>query len=162
MKKLIWIMTLTFAVSAAYSQKSIDALFDQYADTDGFTSVTLSGNLLNFAAKNEKDKDFDYLPGKVTEIRILAQDKNKANSDNFYEIVMKDINIKDYEEFMKVKQYDQDIRMLVKTEGDRFREFLLVGGGKDNFIIQIKGNMSLNDAEKFSSDVKKNHGRDIL
>jgi len=43
-----------------------------------------------------------------------------------------------------------------------FKEFLLIGGGEDNVLIQIKGNMSMDEAKKFSGDVKKNHGADIL
>jgi hypothetical protein len=43
-----------------------------------------------------------------------------------------------------------------------FKEFLLIGGGEDNVLIQIRGNMSMDEAKKFSGDVKKNHGTDIL
>jgi hypothetical protein len=52
--------------------------------------------------------------------------------------------------------------MLVKTQGNNFREFLLIAGGEDNVIIQIKGNLSLSDAEKLSSDLKSHHGRSSL
>jgi len=164
MKTLFWIMIMSLATLGANAQKSIDALFDRYADMEGFTSVVVNGNLLKFASKFDKDKakDADNLPAKITEIRILAQDKDGMKVDNFYDLVMKDINNQGYEEFMKVKEYDQDLRMLVKTDGERFREFLLIGGGKDNFVIQIKGDMSLKEAEKFSSDLKKNHGKDML
>jgi hypothetical protein len=75
---------------------------------------------------------------------------------------MKDINPSEYEEFMRVKDSDGDIRMLVKTEGNRFREFLLVIGGDDNAIIQIKGNMSFKEAKRFSEDARKKHGMDIV
>lgn len=162
MKTLFWILTLSLATLTVNAQKSIDALFDRYGGEEGFTCVTVSGNLLKFMSNHEKDKDLDHIPGKVTEIRILAQDKDEMKVDNFYDLVLKDINTKDYEEFMKVKEYDQDIRMLVKTDGERFSEFLLIGGGKDNFVIQIKGDMSFKEAEKISSDVKKNHGKTLL
>jgi hypothetical protein len=164
MKTLFWIIIMSLATLAANAQKSIDALFDRYADMEGFTSVVVSGNLLKFASKLDKDKgaDSDHLPAKITEIRILTQDNDEMKVDNFYDLVLKDINAQGYEEFMKVKEYDQDLRMLVKTDGERFREFLLIGGGKDNFVIQIKGDMSLKEAENFSSDIKKNHGKGML
>ena len=63
---------------------------------------------------------------------------------------------------MRVKETDQDVRMLVRTEGNRFREFLLIAGGEDNAVIQIKGNMTFREARKFSEDAKKNHGMDIM
>ena len=45
-----------------------------------------------------------------------------------------------------------------KTEGKKFKEFLLVAGGEDNALIQIKGNMTYEEAKKFSDDAKKDHG----
>ncbi len=59
---------------------------------------------------------------------------------------------------MRVKSTDQDLRMLVRSEGNKFKEFLLITGGKDNAVIQIKGNMTYEDAKKFSDDAKKDHG----
>ena len=76
-------------------------------------------------------------------------------------MVIKDIDLQNYEEFMRVKESDQDLRMLVRSEGNRFKEFLLIAGGEDNAIIQIKGDLTLNDAKKMSEDAKKNHGLNL-
>jgi hypothetical protein len=46
-------------------------------------------------------------------------------------------------------------------EGKVFREFLLIAGGEDNVIVQIKGNMTFNDAKKFSEHSMKEHGTDL-
>ena len=53
--------------------------------------------------------------------------------------LLKILILSKYEEFMRVKESDQDLRMLVRTEGKRFKEFLLIAGGEDNAVIQIKG-----------------------
>jgi hypothetical protein len=63
---------------------------------------------------------------------------------------------------MRVKKSDQDLRMLVRSEGNRFKEFLLIAGGEDNALIQVKGNMTYEDAKKFSRDAEKNHGSDFV
>lgn len=81
--------------------------------------------------------------------------------ENFYNLVIKDIDLKNYEEFMRIKGSNQDLRMLVRTEGNKFKEFLLIAGGEDNALIQIKGNMTFEEAKKFSVDAKKNHGMNI-
>jgi hypothetical protein len=47
--------------------------------------------------------------------------------------------------------------MLVRTDGNIIKEFLLVAGGEDNVIIQVKGKLTVRDAEEFSSQVKKDH-----
>ena len=68
-------------------------------------------------------------PVNITEIRILAQEDKSIQVDNFYDMVINDIDLKNYDEFMRVKNSDKDLRMLVRSEGNRFKEFLLIAGG---------------------------------
>jgi hypothetical protein len=165
MKKLFLLIFLTISASLVYGQKSIDELFEIYADRDGFTTVTIDGNLLKLAhCLGDKNSDYDNddaLPVNITEIRILAQDDDHMKVDNFYNFVINDIDLKNYDEFMRVKKTNQDIRMLVRTDGNRFKEFLLIAGGEDNAVIQIKGNMTYAEAKKFSKEAEKNHGMKI-
>jgi len=162
MKKLILFTVLSAFVTIVSGQKSIDALFDKYAGKDGFTTVTISGNLLKLAACLDDEEDENNLPAKISEIRILTQDNENLNVGNFYDLVIKDIDLGKYEEFMRVKESDQDLRMLVRSEGRTFTEFLLIAGGEDNALIQIKGSMTFKEARKFSDDAKKNHGLNIV
>ncbi len=162
MKKLILFTVLSAFVTIVSGQKSIDALFDKYAGKDGFTTVTISGNLLKLAACLDDEEDENNLPAKISEIRILTQDDENLNVGNFYDLVIKDIDLGKYEEFMRVKESDQDLRMLVRSEGRTFTEFLLIAGGEDNALIQIKGSMTFKEARKFSDDAKKNHGLNIV
>ena len=159
MKKLTLIFALILAATFTYGQKSIDSLFEKYAGKDGFTTVTINGNLLKFA---QTDDDDGSMPADITEIRILAQDNEELATENFYDMVIKDIDLKVYEEFMRVKESEQDLRMLVRSEGNKFKEFLLIVGGEDNALIQIKGNMTFKEAKKFSDDAKKNHGLNFV
>jgi hypothetical protein len=162
MKKLLLFAALITTLTVASGQKSIDRLFEKYAGRDGFTTVTINGNLLKFAASLDKDIDENDLPASITEIRILAQEDNNLKVENFYDLVIKDIDLTDYEEFMQVKVSDHNLRMLVRAEGTKFREFLLIAGGEqDNAVIQIKGSMSFSEARKFSDDAKKKHGLNI-
>jgi hypothetical protein len=63
---------------------------------------------------------------------------------------------------MSVRESDQDIKMYVRAKGRVINEFLLIGGGEDNFIIQIKGNITFGEAEDFSAEVRKNHRNDLF
>jgi hypothetical protein len=158
MKKILLIVAVMITASAAYGQKSIDALFEKYAGKDGFTTVTINGSLLKLAGCMEGN-DEGSLPANITEIRILTQEDENIKVENFYDMVIKDIDLNLYEEFMRVKESSQDVRMLVRAEGKNFKEFLLIAGGDDNALIQIKGNMCLEEAKKFSSDAKNSHGK---
>jgi DNA-binding protein Fis len=162
MKKLLGIIALIGISALLSGQKSIDALFDKYAGKDGFTTVTINGNLLKLAATLDDDKEDKSMPKEVTQIRILAQDDDGMKVENFYDLVIKDLDLTKYEEFMQVKESNQDVRMLVRTEDNKFTEFLLIVGGKDNALIQIKGAMTFEEAKKFADDAKKDHGANII
>ncbi|MCX6254539.1 MAG: DUF4252 domain-containing protein [Bacteroidia bacterium] len=162
MKKVFLFIALTISTTIIYGQKSIDALFERYAGKDGFVTITISGNLLKLATCLDNDNDDNSLPAEITEIRILAQEDENLKVENFYDMVINDINLDNYEEFMRVKESDQDLRMLVRSENNRFKEFLLIAGGEDNALIQIKGNMTYSEAKKFSSNARKNHGLNIV
>jgi hypothetical protein len=153
-------ITFTFV----YGQRSIDALFDKYAGKDGFTTVTISGNLLKLARcfDNDDDPDDNSIPARLTEIRILSQEDKNLKVENFYDMVIKDLDLNLYEEFMRVKDSDQDVRMLVRTEGKKLKEFLLIAGGEDNALIQIKGDITFDEAKKISEDARKNKGVNIV
>jgi len=162
MKRLLLFIALTITANSVFSQKSIDRLFDKYAGKDGFVTVTLNGNLLKLLSCHDDDQNDTSLPADITEIRILAQEDDNMNVENFYSQTIDGINLDNYEEFMRVKESGQEMRMLVRTEGRNFKEFLLIAGGEDNVLIQIKGNMTFGEAKKFSEDAKKNHGLNIV
>jgi len=161
MKKLLGIIVLTITATILYGQKSIDDLFEKYAGKDGFTTVTIDGNLFKLVHCFSDNDNDDSLPVNITEIRILAQEKDHMKVENFYNYVINDIDLKSYDEFMRVKNSDQDMRMLVRTSGNKFKEFLLIAGGEDNAVIQIKGNMTFAEAKRFSREAEKNHGLNI-
>ena len=150
------IMILLISAVSGYSQKSVDRLFEKYSGSDGFVTLTINGDILKILRSCHQDEKQSCFPAKITEIRILAQDNEETGIDNFYKYIMKELDRNDYEEFMRVKESHQDMIMLVKSEGRRFREFLLVAGGDDdNVIVQVKGDMTLNEAHRFSEEMKK-------
>jgi len=165
MKRIILIPVIMAITIMGYGQKSVDALFNKYAGSNGFTTITISGNLIKlFRALdgNHRDDDHDRCwPADITTIRILAQDDDEIYNGNFYDMVERELNRNNYEEFMRMKKYDQDLVMLVRADGRSIREFLIVGGGEDNFLMQVKGNMTYDEARKFSDKMKKDHGVDI-
>lgn len=161
MKKFILVVSVIIAAANVSAQKSIDALFNKYAGKDGFTTITINGSLLKYATCLD-ESDEGSLPANLSEIRILTQEDPDMKVENFYDLVIAEIDLSLYEEFMRVKESNQDLRMLVRAEGNMFKEFLLIGGGEDNVLIQIKGSMSLEEARKFSQDTKGNHGLSIV
>jgi hypothetical protein len=161
MKRTFFLIILIAAAISCQGQKSVDRLFASYSDRDNFFTMHLRGNLLKFIISCDDD-DHDSLPQEINEIRIIAQKDTQEKVNNFYSNVMKDLDLDDYEEFMRVKSSDENMVMLVKGDGRNFKEFLMVAGGDDNVVIQIKGSISYNEAKKLAENAKKDHGKNMI
>ena len=160
---MIFGMALIMATLSLYGQRTVESLFDRYSEDEDFTCITISGNLLKMARSLcDDDCDTDYIPGDITTIRILAQNKDRRTDGNFYDFVQRDLDRRNYEEFMSVKKSGQDLVMLVRAAGRSFKEFLIVAGGVDNLVIQIKGNMTYKEAKRFSEKLKEDSGREFV
>lgn len=159
------VLTLTlisiFTVTGLMAQSQIDRLFEKYQGREGFVTVTVSGSLLKLAAALDDDSGDPVMKhaSKLTSIRILAKEDDFVESENFYDLVIDDLLTGGYEEMMTINSKDTDVRMLLQAEGDIFKEFILVVGGPvDNAIIQIKGNLTLEDVNEIGSSVNNGSG----
>lgn len=142
------------------AQRSVDRLFEKYDDREGFTSVTINGDLLDLAISGDSHRD--DIAARITGIRILSQNDDSGMQLNFKDALIRDVDLDSYEEFMTIREYDQDMRMLIKTQGRKVRELLLISIGKKNLVIQVKGEMTFSDAKRLSERVRENHGSGIL
>ncbi len=158
---LFAILFIAFSISS-YSQRSVESLFEKYSDSEEFTCITISGSLVKLAKALCDDDEDDCLPGDITTIRILAQNNERRETGNFYNMIERELDRRNYEEFMSVKKSNQDLVMLVRTAGRSFREILVVAGGEDNVLIQIKGNMTFREAQRFADEMKKDNGREFV
>ncbi|HEX2920507.1 MAG TPA: DUF4252 domain-containing protein [Bacteroidales bacterium] len=162
MKKLVLASTLIMCLACVNGQRGIDRLLEKYSDTEGFSCISFSGDLLNFTASFEEEGDDKEIKAKISQVKILSKKDHHSNDINFYDLAMKNIDIDDYEELMSVRESDQDLRVLVRLQGRRITEFLLVAGGEDNAIVQIKGNMSVSDAQRLCDKARRNNSSDIF
>lgn len=163
MKRLILISVAVILTLSAGAQSTIDKLFNKYQGRDGFTTITVNGNMLKFLANldNEGDDDLMQYADKFTSVRILVQDEDAIDVENFYDTVIDDVNRGGYEEMVVINSSGDDIKILVKADGKVFKEFLMIAGGSDNAIIQIKGNMTYKEVKSMSMSVKVDGGQGI-
>lgn len=161
MKRLILISVAVLLTFSAGAQSTIDKLFSKYQGRDGFTTITVNGNMLKFLANLDDEEDDDILQfaDKFTSIRILAQDADGIEVESFYDSVIDEVNRGGYEEMVVINSSGEDMKILVKTDGKVFKEFLMIAGGSGNAIIQIKGNMTYKEIKKMSESVNADgHG----
>lgn len=149
------VMLLTFMISvSAMSQKDpVDRIFDKYSGQEGYTTVYISSKMFSlFAEIDPDDQELQDMMNGLKSIRILASDdSDESGGDgiNFYKEVMKDLAVEKYEELMVVKDGNQDLKFLIREEGGKIVELLLVGGGDgDNVLISIRGNIDMKNIGK--------------
>lgn len=156
MKKILIAIVLVVSSILVKAQNSaVDQLFAKYADKDGFTTVSISKAMFSlFASEAESKDDFNKAVKGLESIRILAPDsaiqamyKGKLN---FYNEMSKSLPITQYEELMSVKEKDQVFKMLIRKKGTTITEFLMIGGGRENVLICILGNIDLKTISKLS------------
>lgn len=159
MKKLSLIVLVSIFPLLVFSQHpSVNKLFEKYAEKEGFTTVYISKNLFRMVGEmNLGDPDVDELVDKLETIKILASDSEFINGNNlnFYEEIMDELPIDEYDELLVVKEKDQDVMFLSKEKNGIITELLLIVGGKDsNALISITGNIDLRHISKLASSMK--------
>ncbi|WP_010136993.1 DUF4252 domain-containing protein [Ochrovirga pacifica] len=158
--KTIYIVIITlFTISTATAQQdSLDKLFNKYADKDGFSTVLISQDMLTLFMDKESKKDVDKDVKKALDglksIRILTVEDGELNKSlNFFKEIEGQFSFEGYTTLMSIKEKDQQLKMMVKKKDGKIVEFLMLGGGEDNMLIHITGNINLSNVSKISKSV---------
>ncbi len=144
MKKLILLIAFVLPMAVFAQKNAVDKLFEKYANQKGFTTVSISGKLLSFAAQfdtgDEATKD---LLASLRGVRVLSvEDSDLNNKIDFYAELERDGFFKDkeLEVLMEVTEDDEVVRFLAKDAGNgKISDLLLVVGGDENALISISG-----------------------
>jgi hypothetical protein len=147
---LFFVMLLVCA--GANAQKNTDAIqkfFSNYADSDGFTSVTITAKAFELVAQLDIDdpdfKDVKKMLAKMKYLNILTKD---GDGRALYKEALARINTSEYEPLMIVKGED-NVQFLTKTTGAIINELFMIVGDKDDFaLISFVGDIDLNAISK--------------
>ena len=157
MKKIVIILFAVFCTNLGFSQNAIDQLFDKYAYKDGFTTVYISKYMFGlFSKNNSSDEEADDMAKAIRgleSIRILTADSTTNLKVNFFKEFGNQIPFEQYNPLMVVKEKNQELRMLLREVDGQIVEFLMLGGGSDNLLISITGNIDLESIAKISESM---------
>lgn len=152
MKRMILLVALVTVTCLLSAQKDrMDAFFSRYSGSEGYTTVTINGDLLGFLSKMDDDPELDRLANKITSIRIISTEKDIPHPGiNFYDELRDYVRKSGYEEMVTVKDSDDDVLILVKTFGETIKEVLVIASGENQTVIQIKGSLHQSDLDHLS------------
>ncbi|HEX2393793.1 MAG TPA: DUF4252 domain-containing protein [Bacteroidales bacterium] len=149
MKKLFFVICAILIAASGFAQKDlISSVFEKYAGTDGITTVNMTGDMLKLITQAEMERRDTVFSSTLSEIRVLAVEDEceKPSGLNLKTEVYDKLDKSVYKEMLTVKQTNEDVVIMVKESEGRIKEMLvIVGGSKDNALIQIKGDMLLSE-----------------
>ncbi len=153
---------LAFTMQANAQVDAISQYFEQYMDDERFTVVYISSKMFQMVSKLDidelEDDDAQDIVNVIEDLRGLRILTTEENTMAFYKEAKQKINTKGYEVLMTVRDKgEENVEFLVKENGDKIEELLLLVGGEDDFaLISFVGNIDLDKISKLSKslDVK--------
>lgn len=163
MKKLLVMATL-FISFFSYSQDVIDNLFQKYRGKDGFTSVYISKDLLQFVAEFDDDTDLDAINGKLSDLKILVAERGVDNKNiDFTEEVKSLVNNSSFMNMMEVIDGKDKINFYAKKEGEKIVHLIMIAQNHDDeVLLSIKGDFTTRDLVKLGRNSGHHSGLDHL
>ncbi len=162
MKKLIVIVLLidliAFRVNA--QDAAISSMFDKYADNEDLTKVTITSKMFDlfteFEPEDPETKELTEAISKLKGLKILASDSIQ-NANQYYQEAASSIQSSNFEELMSVRDGKENMRFLIKENGGKISELLMLVGGNHKFVaLDLYGEIDLKQISKLSRGMKIN------
>lgn len=156
-KGIATLILILISLNTIAQKDPVDKLFEKYSGKEGFTTVLISSKMFSmFSDMEAGDDELNKMMSNIESIKILTtEDESLLDPDiNFYEEIMNELSLDEYEELMVVKEKNQDIKFLVKEKKDEIVELLLViGGERNNTLISIRGIIDLKSISRLSKSL---------
>jgi hypothetical protein len=149
------LLSLLLAGRAGFAQDdAIGKFFGKYLDDDRFTVVSISPGMFRLMSKVNWDTvspDLKQTVSKLQSLRILT---TSTTPMVFYKEALERIDRKEYEELITVRSNKDDVHFMVKENGNKIHELLMISVGDDGFsLISFVGDIDLDRLSRLSSDM---------
>ncbi len=158
MKHLILAIMVYLPLTIFAQESKLNQLFDKYSGQEGYTSVYITSYMFELFAKVSEEADVESVTKGMKGIKILTiSDASNAQKESFYNDVINSIKSDAYKDFMIVKDGGQEIKFIVREEGEKITEFvMIVKDPQEPVLLFIEGDIDLAQVAKMSKtmDVK--------
>ena len=139
-------LILMMGSNLSFAQNSaVQKFFERYEDDPEFSVVEISPKMFQLMSRldiEDEDGDLDELVNTITGLKILIRE---GNGIELYEQAFSELSKVKFEELLKVRDKDENIRFMV-NEGskDLINELILLVGGDSTFVmLDLTGNIKL-------------------
>ena len=153
MKSLIlsFFILLGSSVASVAQQDAIMKYFNKYVDDTRFSAVYISPKMFSMVAKIEiedMEPEVQEVIRSMKGLRILHTEQNALQ---FYNEALKTISTNEYELLLTARDNGENVRFMVKDNGDIVEELLMIVGGEKNFaMLSFLGNIDLKKIGKLA------------
>ncbi len=152
MKKIIIVALMMIAANGVFAQDAISKFFSKYQSDESFTQVTVSSKMFslftNMDVDSKEDKEVLDAISKLKGLRILGKE-NTSDARKLYKEAFALIPMKEFEELLTVREKDQDFKFLIKENGGKISELLMImGGTKDFMMMSLYGEIDLKQVSR--------------
>ena len=139
------------SISAFAQEDAITKYFNKYIDDPKFSAVYISPKMFNMVSKIEiedMEPEVQEVIRSMKGLRILHTELNAAQ---YYAEALKTISTNEYELLLTARHNGENVRFMVKDNGDIVQELLMIVGGEKNFaLMSFIGNIDLKKIGKLA------------
>lgn len=152
---LIIAFAFLFIVPAFGQTKSINKFYNKYKHQENVTDVKVRGWLIKLASSQVDDEQAENILKKVTQLRVLVVDGFEGVKSNDYNKLINDVEKDSFEEILRIREGKDNIRAMVKSDGDKISNVLLFVDGEDQFVmLSLEGSLDFSDLNDLHFDVE--------
>jgi hypothetical protein len=149
---LFSLLLLTTGVFA--QDDAIGKFFGKYVDDSRFTVVSISPKMFHLLSKVNWDtipSDVRQSVSKLQSLRILS---TESTPQQFYKEALARIDRKEYEELITVHNKNENVHFMIREEGNRIHELLMISVDNDGFtLMSFIGDIDLDKMSRLSTSL---------
>lgn len=131
MKNLMSMCLIALCTVTGMSQRSIDSIFEKYADNEEVTKVNFSGNFLT----NILQQDDKFADSSIKNFRLLILENGNSLSSRDQSSVISELKGSNYEELMQVRSHGDKVDFYVRDNEDYVTSLVMLVTSDDKQII---------------------------
>jgi len=154
MRKVLFVLSLSFIANVAFSQADVASLFSKYSEVDDVIHLKMGGDMFNKSEDSEIASDVDKV-----EVIIFPEGMESAREDltNLGSFATRD----NYELLMEVKTKDGNkIRAFTIGQNEIFSSLVLSVVGESMVLVKLDGTLHKSDIDGL--DLENGDGMNIL
>jgi hypothetical protein len=154
-RQCLFLLPLLLLGAGAFAQEdAIGQFFGKYVDDPRFTVVSVSPRMFRLLSKVRWDTvspDVKQTVAGLHSLRVLSTDSTPLY---FFKEAITLIDHKQYEELITVRGNKDHVRFLVKENGDKISELLMIAADEDGFtLMSFVGDIDLDKLSRLSADM---------